>query len=347
MPEKMKALAKLKPEPGATLITADVPAIGKRDILVKVRATSICGTDLHIYNWDDWSANRIKTPIIFGHEFTGEVVEVGSDVREIKVGQLVSAETHITCGLCYQCRIGARHHCENTIILGVDRQGCFAEYVAIPAKNAWVNSPRMSDEVASIQEPVGNSVFAVTEGSIVTGKVLAIFGMGPFGQIGIGVAKAFGAAHIIAVEPHAYRLDMARKMGADHLIDPSKENVVERIKEILGGAHVDIVVEMSGNQKAIRDGFAVLVNGGRFTMFGLPSGPIQINLADDIIFKGAKVVGISGRRIWRTWYTVKELLETGKLDVRPVITHTFPLEDFEKGFELMASGHCGKIIFRM
>jgi threonine 3-dehydrogenase len=315
-------------------------------VLVKVRATSICGTDLHIYNWDSWAEGRMKTPIIFGHEFTGEIVEAGSEVREAKVGDRVSAESHVVCGFCYQCRIGAKHHCEHTQILGVDRQGCFAEYVSIPAKNAWVNRPDMSDEIASIQEPLGNSVFAVTEGSTITGKVVAIFGMGPFGQMGVAVAKAYGAAHVIAVEVHPFRREMATRMGADHVIDPSKENVVERVKEIIGGPHVDVVVDMSGNQAAIRDGFAVLTNGGRFTMFGIPAKPVELNLAEDVIFKGAKIIGISGRKIWQTWYTVKEMLDTGKLNIAPVITHTFPLERYEEGFELMRSGNCGKIIFK-
>lgn len=343
---KMKAIAKTGPHEGAQLIEAEIPRPGKKDVLVKVRATSICGTDLHIYNWDAWAQNRIKPPMIFGHEFTGEVVQVGEEVEQIKVGQLVSAETHIVCGYCYQCRVGAKHLCENTIILGVDRQGCYADYVCIPAKNAWVNKDTMPDEIASIQEPLGNSVFAVTEGSTITGKVVATFGMGPFGQMAIAVAKAYGAAHIIAIEPNPYRLDMARKMGADHVIDPSRENTVETIKTIVGGPHVDVVVDMSGNQRAIKDGFAVLTNGGRFTFFGIPPKDIELEAANDIIFKGARVIGISGRKIWQTWYTVKELLLSGRLEIAPVITHQFALEDFAKGFDLMRSGNCGKVILR-
>lgn len=342
----MKAIQKPGPQSGAVLIDAPIPEPGKKDVLVKVRATSICGTDVHIFNWDEWAQKRIKAPMIFGHEFTGEVVEVGEEVEQVRVGDLVSAETHIVCGFCYQCRVGAKHLCENTVILGVDRQGCYAEYVCIPAKNAWRNSPSMSDEIASIQEPLGNSVFAVTEGSEITGKVVAIFGMGPFGMMGVAVARAYGAAHIIAVEPNAYRLDMARKLGADHVVDPSKENTVERIKAIVGGPHVDVVVDMSGNKRAIRDGFAVLTNGGRFTFFGLPHENIELEAANDIIFKGARIIGISGRKIWQTWYSVKELLLTEKLDVKPVITHVMPLENFEEGFALMNSGNCGKIVLK-
>jgi threonine 3-dehydrogenase len=229
----------------------------------------------------------------------------------------------------------------------VDRAGAYAEYIAFPATNAWINSPEMPDEIAAIQEPLGNSVFAVTEGSMVTGKVIAIFGMGPFGMMAVGVAKAFGAAHIIAVEPQPYRQEMAKAMGCDHLIDPAKEDVAARVKEIIGGPHVDIVVDMTGNQKAISDGFAILTNGGRFTMFGLPAKPITLEPANEIIFKGATIIGISGRKIWQTWYLVKELLDTGKLNVKPVITHTFPMERFEEGFELMRSGNCGKIVLRV
>ncbi|MBZ0273866.1 L-threonine 3-dehydrogenase [bacterium] len=343
----MKAIAKTGPEAGAAMIETDIPRVGPRDVLVKVRATSICGTDLHIYNWDDWAKARVPVPMVFGHEFTGEVVERGADVTEIAIGDRVSAETHIVCGVCYQCRIGAKHICENTSIIGVDRPGCYAEYISIPAKNAWKNSPDMPDEIASIQEPLGNSVFAVTEGSVVTGKVVAIFGMGPFGQMAIAVAKAYGAAHIIAVEPQPYRRDMATRMGADYVIDPSTENVVERVKALVGGPHVDIVVDMSGTQAAIRDGFAVLTNGGRFTFFGLPSKRIDLDLANDIIFKGANVIGISGRKIWQTWYTVKEMLETGRLAIRPVITHIIPFEKFEDGFALMRSGECGKVVMKV
>ncbi len=346
MAEKMKAIAKLKPAPGAQLIEAEIPTIGPREILVKVRATSICGTDLHIYNWDPWAAGRIKTPMIFGHEFTGDVVEAGEDVKEVAVGEIVSAETHVICDTCYSCRIGEGHHCQNCQILGVDFQGCFADYVAIPAKNAWPNSPELPDEIACIQEPLGNAVFAVTEGSELVGKNVLILGVGPVGEMAVAVAKVCGAARVIVSEPNAGRREKAKAMGADFLIDPLNESVAERAMEILGGPLVDVVIDMSGNEKAIRDGFLALRNGGRFTMFGLPSNEVTLDLADSIIFKGAKVVGISGRKIWQTWYTVRELLDSGRLDVSPVVTHTFALEQFAEAFELMRSGSCGKVILK-
>ncbi len=346
MAEKMKAIAKLKAGPGVELIEADVPTIGPRDVLVKVRATSICGTDLHIYNWDPWAASRVKPPMIFGHEFTGDIVEIGEDVIEVNVGDIVSAETHVICDTCYSCRTGAGHHCQNCRILGVDFQGCFADYVAIPAKNAWLNSPELPDEIASIQEPLGNAVFAVTEGDDLVGKSVLILGAGPLGQMAVAVAKVSGAARIIVSEPNADRREKAKIMGADYCIDPTTESTAKRAMEILGGPHVDVVVDMSGNEKAIRDGFVALRNGGRFTMFGLPSDDVKLDLADGVIFKGAKVIGISGRKIWQTWFTVKDLLDSGRLDVSPVVTHTFPMEQYKEAFELMRSGSCGKVILR-
>lgn len=337
MIEKMKAIIKRESKPGAELEVVDIPKISPNEVLVNIKVASICGTDVHIYKWNEWAQNRIKPPLIIGHEFAGEVVEVGTDVKSLKVGDFVSAETHIPCNQCFQCKTGKQHICKNVSILGVDINGVFADYVALPEVCAWKNSEKIPFEFASVQEPLGNSVYATLEGGGVTGKKVAIFGCGPTGLFAVGVARVSGASEIISIGKHEFRMGIAKKMGADHILKYPDDDIVKLITKITGGEGVDVVLEMTGSQDAINQGLTVLKKGGRFTAFGIPSGKVEIDLANDVIFKGANIVGISGRKMFDTWYRVAGLLESKRIDISPVITHKFPLEEFKKGFELMMS----------
>lgn len=342
IPAKMKAIVKTGRQPGAELREVDVPRIGPRDVLVKVKVASICGTDLHIYNWDEWAANRIKPPRIFGHELAGEVVAVGPEVKSVREGDYISAECHATCGTCYQCRTGKGHICQDYEILGVDFDGCFADYVRVPEPCVWKNDPDLPPEFASIQDPFGNAVLTVLSGEIV-GKTVLVIGCGAIGLFAVGIARTSGAAYVIGMDINDYRLDLAKTMGARYLINPKKEDAVSRVREITGGAGVDVVLEMSGNAQAIHDGFHALKNGGRMSMLGIPAKPVAIDLAQEVVFKGITIHGITGRELFGTWYKTAAFLN-GNLDVSPVITHRFPMEDFAKGFDVMNTGNCGKVV---
>ena len=342
MPETMRALCKTRPEPGAELIEAPIPEVGPEDLLVKVRACTICGTDLHVYNWDPWSQSRIKTPLIFGHECSGEVVERGRNVREIQVGDYVSLETHITTEDSYQTKICQANVDPGVKILGIDRQGSYAEYVSVPAKVAWKNPADMAPEIASIQEPFGNAVYTVLSAPV-TAKTVLVTGCGPIGLWAVGIAKAGGAKAVFATDINPLRLDLARQMGATLAINSSEEDPVEVIKRETGGIGVDVLCEMSGNWRAIKQGFAALRNGGRVSMLGIPPRPIEIDLANDIVFKGATIYGISGRLIWETWYQTQALITSGMVDPSPVITHRFKLEEFAQAFDLMNEGKAAKV----
>jgi threonine 3-dehydrogenase len=343
MPETMRALAKLRPGEGLEPIETEVPRCGPRDVIVKVQATSICGTDLHIYNWDEWSQGRIKPPLVIGHELAGEVVEVGAEVTQTKVGDYVAAESHFVCGVCFQCRNGLRHYCQDAVILGVDVPGCFAEYVKVPVKAVWLTDRSIPPHIACLQEPMGNAMYTVTEGHV-SARTVLVTGCGPFGLFAVGIARSFGASEIFVVEPNPFRAALALKMGADVVIDPSKEEIAGRVREITGGAGVDVLLEMSGNAAALEGGFTALKNGGTVSLFGLPKGRVTLDLTADIIFKGAHVTGIHGRKIWETWYQVTDLLRRKRIDVDPIVTHRFPLAEFEKGMALMRQGNCGKIV---
>lgn len=343
MEGKMKAALKAEAAPGATIALVDIPRIGPRDVLVKVKAASICGTDVHIYDWDAWAQNRMQVPRIFGHEFAGEVVEVGREVTQVVPGDFVAAETHITCGHCYQCRTGQAHVCRNVQILGVDRDGAFAQYIAIPEKVAWKTGKEIDHSVASIQEPFGNAVHATFAGEIADMTVV-VFGCGPIGLWAVGLARISGASTIFAIEPNAKRLEIARNMGADYMLNPREVDPVHEILNVTDGLGVDVVLEMSGHPTAIRQSFKALRNGGRVSLLGIPSSMVELDLANDIIFKGATVLGISGRRIYDTWYRTRRVLESGQLDLKQVITHTLPFEQISEAMEIMKSGDCGKII---
>lgn len=341
IPETMKAIVKTEPGPGAKLLTVPVPSFGPRDVLVKVNATAVCGTDLHIYTWDAWSQGRVKPPLTMGHEFGGIVVAVGEEVKDVAVGDYVSAETHVVCGTCYQCRTGEKHICANTQILGVDIPGSYAEYVVIPAKNAWKNAASLPLEWAALQEPLGNAVHTVLAGDV-AGRTVLINGCGPIGIMAAGVAKACGAAAVIATDVNAYRLELAGQMGATHLIKADEQDAVAAVLKIVPGG-VDVVCEMSGNAKAMRDAFKMIRNGGRYSILGIPSQDVPLDIAE-IVFKGVTIQGITGRRMYDTWYQVANLLNSRQLDLSPMITHRMPLEEVETAMDLMKAGRCGKIV---
>ncbi|MGM0835490.1 MAG: L-threonine 3-dehydrogenase [Bacillota bacterium] len=342
---KMKAIVKHHRGYGAELQMVDIPQIKEDEVLIKVKATSICGTDVHIYTWDEWSESRVNPPYVFGHEFAGEIVEVGSKVTNVVLGDQVSAETHIVCYECPQCLTGDYHICKNTKIIGVDTHGCFAEYVALPAVNVWKNPKDMPYDVASVQEPMGNAVHTVLAGDV-AGKTVAIIGCGPIGIMAVGVAKAAGASQVIAIDLNEYRLDLATKMGATTVINAKENNPVDLVMELTDGNGVDVICEMSGHPVAMNQGFKMVTNGGRVSILSLPVRPVELDITNDIVFKGVTVQGITGRKMYTTWQQVSRLLKSGQVDLKPMITHHFPLEDFEKGFDLMISGQCGKVVLQ-
>jgi threonine 3-dehydrogenase len=338
-------LAVIKPEakPGTELREVKIPVIGLQDVLVRVHVASICGTDLHIYNWDPWAQRRIHPPLIPGHEFCGYVAAVGAEVTTVQEGDFVSAEMHVACGKCLQCRTGEAHICQNVKILGVDDDGAFAEYVRIPESNIWKIDPAIPPEYASVFDPLGNAVHTVLAGEVAA-KSVAITGCGPIGLFAIAVARAAGATQVFAVEINRFRRQVAEQMKADLVLDPATQDVKQIVLDATGGLGVDVVLEMAGHPDAIRTGFSILRRGGRISLLGIPSKPIQLNFAEDIIFKGATVQGINGRRMYQTWYQMQALLKTGKLDLHPVITDRIPMHDFSKGMERLRSGEASKIL---
>ncbi|MGA1201379.1 MAG: L-threonine 3-dehydrogenase [Planctomycetota bacterium] len=338
----MRTLSKTGREPGLQLVEKPIPTPRADEVLVRVLATSICGTDLHIYNWDAWAEANVRAPLTVGHEFCGEVVAVGEDVIELVPGDYVAAESHVFCGTCYQCRIGHRHICENEEIIGIHRDGAFAEYIAFPERCAWKTDRSVPPHIATLQEPLGNSVHA-TMLNDVSRKQVVVFGCGPTGLFSVAIAKICGAAQVIAVDVRDFRLDLARRIGADQAIDPSQVDLVARIRELTGGHGADVVLEMSGNARAVEDGLRALGRGGDFRFFGVPSDRLSIDVARDIIFKGARISGIIGRRIYETWFDSSGLLQAG-LDLEPIVTHRMPLEEYASAFEMIRDGNCGKII---
>lgn len=339
----MRALVKHHAGFGARLEQVSIPKIGPDEVLIRVRAASLCGTDVHIYQWDDWAAGRVKPPYVFGHEFSGEVVEIGEKVSRFQVGDHVSAESHIVCGMCPQCRRGEGHVCQNTEIIGVDRAGCFAEYIAMPAVNLWKNDPALPFEIASIMEPMGNAVHTALAGPV-TGKRVAVIGCGPIGLMAISVAKAAGATAVLAFDVNEYRLQLAKQMGATEVIHSLREDPVEKAGLLTDGTGVDIVLEMSGNPEAIRQGLRMVTLGGRVSLLGLPTEMVKLDIANDIVFKGLTVQGIVGRRMYETWEQTAGLLHSGKVNLEPLITHRLPLKEYDKAFELMMSGKSGKVV---
>ena len=339
----MMAVMKTKPGPGAELRHVEIPRPGPDDVLVKVLATSICGTDLHIYEWNEWAQKRIKNlPQIMGHELCGEVVELGRNVKNIKTGDIISAETHIACGHCYLCHTGNAHICINGKIFGVDIHGVFAEYALVPANNVWILDKRIPKDFASVMEPLGNAVHTVLAGEI-TGTTVLVTGCGPIGLMSTLVSHLCGATKVITTEINDYRIGLAKKIGADVVLNPKKDKVVERVLAETDGLGVDVVLEMSGNPQAIQEAFDAIRPGGRYSILGIPEIPMEIDLGK-IVFKYITIQGINGRLIFSTWHQTSRFLSSGRLNIEPIITHRFKLEEFEEGMKLMKSGTCGKIL---
>ena len=342
-PRTMRAVVKAKPGEGAEVREVATPSAGPGELLLKVLRAGVCGTDLHIYKWDRWSQGRLKPPVTLGHEFVGTVVELGAGVATFALGDRVSCESHIVCQSCLACRTGNAHVCENTRILGVDVNGGFAEYVAVPAANAWRAPANVPIEVAGVMEPLGNAVHTAFAGPLAA-CTIAVTGCGPIGLFAIGVARAAGAARVLASDVSGYRLDLAREMKADAVIDVSHESFVERVQALTGGRGLDGVLEMSGNPQAMRDGLSALRNGGRLSLLGLPKEPFELDWNRLVIFKGVTIHGIIGRRMYETWYQMDNLLGSGRLDIRPAITHTMPMERFDEAIGLLAGGRAGKVV---
>ena len=344
IPERMRGIAKTEPKEGLTLVERPVPVPEPDEVLVRVTAASICGTDLHIFNWDAWSQARINPPVILGHEFAGEVVKLGQDVSDIELGTPVSAEGHILNPGARNVEQGLEHLATDMEVIGIDRDGAFAEYVRVPRRNLWINPPDLDPELASLQDPLGNAVHTVHAQSVV-GKRVLVTGAGLIGLMTIPVARAAGASAIYVTDLNPKRLEMALQMGADLALD-ARHDPVGKIMEVTQGAGVDVLLEMSGAAPAIAQGFKALKPGGEAAILGLPGRPIEIDWADHVVIKGATVRGIYGRKIWDTWHRMRALLGTGAVDLRPLITHRFPLEGFEEAFELMREGESGKIVFQ-
>jgi threonine 3-dehydrogenase len=339
--ESMKAIVKLKPEPGIWMDRVPFPTIGHNDVLIKVVKTAICGTDIHIFNWDEWSRKTIPTPMAIGHEFVGIITELGSEVRGLKEGDRVSAEGHITCGHCRNCRAGKRHLCRNTIGVGVNRPGCFAEYISVPASNVF-RVPRMiSDEIASILDPFGNAAHTALSFDLV-GEDVLITGAGPIGIMAVAIARHVGARYVVITDVNDYRLEIAIRMGATEAINVSRTSIAGIIKKLDMKEGFDIGLEMSGNVQAFRDMLQAMNHGGRVAILGIPTGEVSLDLTE-IILKGLKLKGIYGREMFETWYKMTSMLQS-RLDISPVITHRFKVDDFKQAFEVMRSGRSGKVI---
>lgn len=340
----MKAL--VKQSAGAGFVMKDVPEPKIRDdeVLIRVRRAGVCGTDVHIYEWDAWAQGRVRPPIVVGHEFAGEVAQVGKLVTDVSEGDRVTAEGHIVDGRCLLCRTGNAHVCPHTRIIGVDRDGCFAEYIAMPATNVWHLDENLSLDIGGIHDPMGNAFHTALTAEI-PGATVLITGCGPIGLFAVGICKAAGAARIIATDLNFKRLDLAKRMGAHDAIRPEQvSDVVKRHTDDLG---VDVVLEMSGVPDAIHQALELVRVGGRVQMLGIPAKPMELNFATEVIFKGITIYGVVGRRMYDTWHQMTRFLRSGMFDPTPVITHRFPLEDFDEAIRAIKSGEAGKVIFEV
>lgn len=320
-----------------------IPTPGPRDVLVRIAASAICGTDVHIEEWNDWAKKRVPPGIIIGHEFVGEVVEAGAEVANVRVGDIVSAETHIVCNTCELCRNGNRHVCGNTTTIGVHRDGSFAEYIAFPAENAFVCNPALPVEVLSMMEPCGVAVHGATEFQL-AGKNVAIVGCGPIGSMAAAVAKMLGARLIVAVEPNAMRAEMARRMGADVIVNPLAVDPVEEMREITKSRGIEVVLEFSGNIPGVKAALAYCAPEAKIAAAGLPSKHLDFDLAE-FAYRGLTLKGIAGRLMYKTWEDMAGLLQAG-LDISPVVTHFLPMSEYGEGLRLMKNGECGKVILK-
>ena len=325
------------------------PTCGPTDVLIRVHAAGVCGTDLHIWEWDAWAAGRLRPPVVIGHEFAGEIVGLGPEAAAeelLAVGDQVTAEGHIVCGHCLQCRTGMSHLCTRTRIIGVDRDGAFADYIAMPASNV-IRLDGIPREIGAIMDPVGNAVHTVLEGDDVTGTTVFVLGCGPIGCFACGVAKAAGASLVIASDLNDMRLDLARAMGADVTLNPTRDDVLARVRELTAGEGVDLVCEMSGHPAGHAQAFAAARSGGRVNLLGTPSRPTEVDFARDVIFKGLTLYGVTGRKMYSTWHQMVRLIRNGQLDPRPVITHRFPLERIGEAIGVIKEGKAGKVILEI
>ena len=337
----MKSLVKLKAEPGIWMTKTQKPTPGHNDLLIKINKTAICGTDIHIYNWDEWAQKTIPVPMVVGHEYAGEVVGIGQEVKGFEIGDRVSGEGHITCGHCRNCRGGRTHLCRNTIGVGVDRAGAFAQYLVIPAYNAFKLPDEISDDLGAIFDPFGNAVHTALSFDLV-GEDVLITGAGPIGIMAAAVAKHVGARHVVITDVNEYRLDLARKMGATRTVNVSKEKLNDVMAEIGMSEGFDVGMEMSGVAMAFTDMLENMNNGGKIAMLGIPGNDMAIDWSK-VIFKGLTIKGIYGREMFETWYKMASLIQSG-LDLSPIITHHFSIDDFQQGFDTMRSGQSGKVI---
>lgn len=338
----MKALAKLKAEEGIWMVKdAPIPEPGHNDLLIKIRKTAICGTDVHIYNWDDWSRKTIPVPMITGHEYVGEVVGMGEEVKGFAVGDRVSGEGHITCGHCRNCRAGRTHLCRNTVGVGINRQGCFAEYLVIPAFNAFKIPDNISDELAAIFDPFGNAVHTALSFDLV-GEDVLISGAGPIGIMAAAVCKHVGARNVVITDINEYRLGLARQMGVTRAVNVAQQNLRDVMTELGMTEGFDVGLEMSGAPPAFRTLLEVMNHGGRIALLGIPPGEMAIDW-NLVIFKGLFIKGIYGREMFETWYKMAALIQSG-LDLTPVITHRYHIDEFQQGFDEMRSGRSGKVV---
>ncbi len=338
--ETMKALVKKSPEKGVWLEDVPIAEYGNNDLLIKVRKTAVCGTDLHIYNWDDWAQRTIRTPMVIGHEFVGDIVAKGVNVSGFELGQRISGEGHIVCGVCRSCRAGRRHLCTSAVGIGVNRDGCFAQYLSLPASNAWHVHPSIPSEIAAYFDPLGNATHAALSFDL-CGEDVLVTGAGPIGIVATAICRHVGARNIVVTDVNDYRLNLARKMGATRAINVNQTSVDECVKD-LGMVGFDVGLEMSGNAGAFESMLQNMYHGGRVALLGILPNTAQIDW-DQIIFKGLIIKGIYGREIFETWYKMETMLQSG-LNVLGVLTHRFPFSDFEQAFKVMASGQCGKVI---
>ena len=341
----MQAIVKAQRAPGLIVTSVPKPSVGPGEVLIAVRHAGVCGTDLHIADWDAWAQGRIKPPLVVGHEFAGEIVQLGDGVTELRVGQLVTAEGHIICGHCLQCRTGNGHICKNTRIIGVDRDGAFAEFISMPATNVLALDG-IPTEVGAIMDPMGNAFHTVLTADI-PGSTVFVVGCGPIGCFAVGIAHAAGAAKVIASDVNPKRLALAAKMGAHLTIDAGREDVVRAVLDATGGEGADVVCEMSGVPQALHQAFAAVRMGGRVQLLGIPKGGVPIDFATEIIFKGITLYGVIGRKMYETWHQMRRFLAAGSFDPRPVITHTFPLAKIDDALAAIRSGNAGKVILEI
>ncbi len=344
----MRALVKESAGPGIVLRDVPVPTCGPTEALIQVHHAGVCGTDLHIWEWDSWASNRLKPPVVIGHEFAGRITQLGKEAAQdnlLAVDDLVTAEGHVVCGHCLQCRLGDGHLCRRTQIIGVDRDGAFADFIVMPASNV-IKLDGIPTEIGAIMDPLGNAVHTVLEAQV-PGSTVLVLGCGPIGCFAVGVARAAGASLVIASDFNPTRLELAREMGAQVTLNPGTDDVVARVRELTDGDGVDLVCEMSGHPSGHAQALAAARMGGRVNLLGTPNRTTEVDFARDIIFKGLTLYGVTGRKMYQTWHQMRRFLRAGQLDPRPVITHRFPLECIRDAIQVIKDGQAGKVILEI